>query len=48
MTHKDSEWRPTGAMVGYDGYELWAYKVGPHLVNEGEVDGDIEFEDVDD
>lgn len=43
MTHEDSGWRPTAGMEGYGGHELWAYTVGPHQINEGEVDGDIDL-----
>lgn len=47
MSHKDSGWRPKGAMESYKGMEVFDHGVGPHEVNEGEVDGDISF-DLDD
>jgi hypothetical protein len=31
-------------MDAYGGYEVWEYNVGPHQINEGEVDGEIDFD----
>ena len=44
MVNRDSGWRPDGAMDAYGGYEVLEYNVGPHQINEGEVDGEITFE----
>lgn len=31
-------------MDAYAGYgEVWEYNVGPHEINDGEVDGEIDF-----
>lgn len=30
-------------MDAFGGYEIWEYNVGPHEINEGEVDGEIDF-----
>ncbi|SEO67871.1 hypothetical protein SAMN04487948_104134 [Halogranum amylolyticum] len=46
MGHEDTGWRPKG-VEPYKGHDIWEYKIGPHEVNEGEVDGDISFDDVD-
>lgn len=46
MTHHDSGWRPTPAMETYDGFDVWDHNVGPHEINDGEVDGDIQFEEL--
>ena len=43
MVNRDSGWRPKGAMDAFGDYEVWEYNVGPHELNEGEVDGDIDF-----
>jgi hypothetical protein len=43
MGHRDTDWRPT-CVEGYNGYMIWDHDVGPHQLNDGEVDGDIEFE----
>jgi len=43
MAHKDSGWRPEGAMDAFGDYEVWEYNLGPHQINEGEVDGEIDF-----
>mgnify|MGYP006273570781 FL=1 len=43
MVNRDSGWRPKGAMDAFGGYEVWEYNVGPHEINDGEVDGDIDF-----
>lgn len=32
-------------MDTYGGYEVWEYESGPHEINQGVVDGDIEFDD---
>jgi hypothetical protein len=45
MGHKDTGWRPRGGVESYRGYDLWEYEIGPHEVNDGEVDGDISFDD---
>ena len=47
MAFKDSGWRPEGAMDAYGGYEIWEYERGPHEINEGEVDGEIDFDKYD-
>jgi len=44
MAHKDTGWRPDGAMDAYGGYEVWEYNLGPHEINDAEIDGDIDFE----
>jgi hypothetical protein len=46
MTKKDLNWRPRGAAETYRGKEVWEYNIGPHEINEGEVDGDIRAEDI--
>ena len=43
MVKRDSGWRPDGAMDAFGDYEVWEYNVGPHELNEGEVDGQIDF-----
>jgi len=44
MVNRDSGWRPKGAMDAFGDYgEIWEYNVGPHEINDGEVDGDIDF-----
>jgi hypothetical protein len=45
MAHNDTGWRPKGVEESCGGYEVWEYEIGPHEVNEGEVDGDISFDD---
>lgn len=45
MVNRDSGWRPEGAMDAFGGYEVWEYNVGPHEINEGEVDGEIKFDE---
>lgn len=45
MTKRDLDWRPDGAMETYNGFELWEYNVGPHHLNEGEVDGDVTIDE---
>jgi len=47
MAHYDSGWRPKGATETYNGFEVWDHGIGPHELNQGEVDGDISFDDVD-
>lgn len=44
MVNRDSGWRPKGAMDAFGGYEIWEYNVGPHEINDGEVDGEIDFD----
>ncbi|MFB6157133.1 MAG: hypothetical protein ABEJ34_04765 [Haloferacaceae archaeon] len=46
MANKDLDWRPDGAMETYRGMEVWEYKIGPHHLNEGEVDGDLDLSDL--
>lgn len=48
MAHKDSGWRPDGAMDAFSYYEVWEYNLGPHEINEGEVDGKIDFDEYQD
>ncbi|WP_227357466.1 hypothetical protein [Haladaptatus salinisoli] len=43
MTHKDSGWRPSVGFETYGGHEIWDHGTGPHEINHGEVDGEIEF-----
>lgn len=43
MVNRDSGWRPDGAMDAFGGYEIWEYNVGPHEINDGEVDGEIDY-----
>lgn len=47
MTHQDSGWRPTCAMESYSGFEMWDHCIGPHQINDAEVDGEISFDDED-
>lgn len=47
MGHKDTGWRPKG-VESYKGHEVWEYNIAPHEVNEGEVDGEISFDETDD
>lgn len=42
MTHKDSGWRPHLAMHTYEGLEVWDHNVGPHQINNGEVESEAE------
>ncbi|WP_199174957.1 hypothetical protein [Halegenticoccus soli] len=44
MSHKDSGWKPKCGLESYRGHDVWEYECGPHEVNQGEVDGVIEFE----
>jgi hypothetical protein len=30
-------------MDAFGDYEVWEYNVGPHEINEGEVDGEIDY-----
>lgn len=30
-------------MDAFGDYEVWEYNVGPHELNEGEVDGEIDY-----
>jgi hypothetical protein len=46
MAKRDLNWRPKGAAETYRGREVWEYNVAPHEINEGEVDGDIQAEDL--
>ncbi|WP_053947772.1 hypothetical protein [Halolamina sediminis] len=48
MAFKDSGWRPEGAMDAFGDYEVWEYERGPHEINTGEVDGEIDFEKYED
>ena len=48
MSHKDSGWRPKGATEKYNGFEVYDHGIWPNEVNEGEVDGDISFDDLED
>ena len=43
MGHKDTGWRPDPART-YKGYDVAEYEVSPHQINDGETDGEIEFE----
>lgn len=43
MAHKDSGWRPDGAMDAFGDYEVWEYNLGPHQINPAEIDGEIDF-----
>jgi len=45
MAHKDSGWRPDGAMDAFGDYEVWEYNLGPHEINDAEIDGDIDFDE---
>jgi hypothetical protein len=31
-------------MDAFGDYEVWEYNLGPHQINPGEVDGEIDFE----
>ena len=44
MTHRDSGWRPKGATEKYNGFEVWDHGIWPNEINDGEVDGEIEFD----
>lgn len=46
MAHYDTGWRPKGATHNYNGYEVWDHGIGPHEVNQGQVDGEILFDDL--
>ena len=35
-------------MDAFGGYEIWEYERGPHQINEGEIDGEIDFQASDD
>lgn len=43
MTHKDGGWRPDLGMEKYGGHEIWDHGIGPHQINAGETEGNIEF-----
>ena len=45
MTHRDSGWRPDVGLDTYDGFELWDHDMGPHQMNDGELDVEVEFPD---
>ncbi|WP_458210009.1 hypothetical protein [Haladaptatus sp. NG-SE-30] len=47
MSHKDGGWRPDVGLETYAGFELWDHGIGPHEINDGEVDGDVSFDDDD-
>lgn len=42
--HKKTHWRPKPGLDEKHGHEAWTH-TGPHEINDGEVDGDIEFDD---
>ncbi|QSW99292.1 hypothetical protein [Haloterrigena alkaliphila] len=42
MTHTD--WRPKPTLARKRGREVWDHE-GPHRINDGEIDGEIEFSD---
>lgn len=42
MAHKDSGWRPKVGLETYGGYEIWDHGVGPHEINEGVTDGEVD------
>lgn len=46
MSHKDTGWRPHLGMETYKGHEMWDHDIGPHQINDGEVDGEIELEEL--
>ncbi|MFC7009216.1 hypothetical protein [Halalkalicoccus salilacus] len=48
MTHekKQTDWRPEPAIETIAGHETWSH-TGPHVINDGEVDGEVSF-DLDD
>lgn len=39
-----TDWRPDPDLDSKHGREVWTH-IGPHEINDGEVDGDIEFDD---
>lgn len=43
MTHKDAGWRPDLGLEEYGGDELWDHGIGPHELNDGQVEEDFEF-----
>jgi hypothetical protein len=45
MVKRKVDWKPEAAVDTYKGYEIWEYEVGPHEINEGEVDGDVSFDE---
>ena len=44
MVNHDSGWRPKGGLQEYDGDEVWEYDIGPHQINPGEVDGEVDLD----
>lgn len=47
MSHEETGWRPKGAVEKYNGFEVYDHGIWPHEVNQGEVDGDISFDEFD-
>lgn len=46
MPHRKTDWRSNLGMESYKGLELWEYGIGSHQKNDGEVDGDIDLEEL--
>ena len=40
----DSDWRPSPGLDSKRKREVWDHR-GPHEISDGEVDGEIEFDD---
>ena len=41
---KHSDWRPEPGLDCCNGREVWDHEA-PHRINDGEVDGEIDFDD---
>lgn len=40
----ESDWRPSSGNNKKHGHEVWDHR-GPHMISDGEVDGEISFSD---
>lgn len=47
MTKEETDWRPPG-LPTYDGNPVYFHNVAPYERNVGEVDGDIDYDDLTD
>lgn len=43
MTHQDGGWRPDLGVEKYRGGEVWDHDIGPHQLNDGQVEEELEF-----
>jgi len=45
MSHKETEWEPKGGAETFKGFDVHDHGVFPHEVNDGEVDGEVSFDE---